>query len=283
VLHGVTPLTIGEQHEALFARGIYTKSMLKTYFNCPVQFEQRYIYGRKEAPGWALGMGLTMHDLMEVWGTRKLSGEPLSEAEARQLLSDRWNVRMAGLIPQVPKDQQIDRFIQLYRDWLATYKTLSLGQLVAVEKTYGEEGDVKLGVVPIAGHPDTEWTRGPGDYKIVKSTSQYRKIKQRTPWANTLEHVFAATLTGKDHSALFPFIHDFKTRRKPWVEENGLVVNERHRSVVTEAVERAVAAIGRGDFPANPRNIGQFPCTPDYCGFFGTCPVTRGLTRKDCK
>jgi hypothetical protein len=96
-----TERDIGAIHDTLFAQGIWTKSMLKTYLRCPIQFERRYVYGEKEPPGWALGVGIMSDVLLQRWGERELEGKNLPDEEARQILHEQWKAE--GLDAMKPR------------------------------------------------------------------------------------------------------------------------------------------------------------------------------------
>jgi len=277
---------IGATHDMLFQRGIWTKSMVKSYLRCPASFEQRYVYGKKEPPGWALAIGSVNDSLFDAWGRRYLeTKESLPAQEARQILSDCWQreVKEAGVKPDdrdphKTKDAKLGSLMKGYSEWVERFHSFKLGRLLEVQPAYGYDGGVLLGDVPIAGHPDFIWSWGPVDLKTTKSTSPTRTGGF---WPRSLDLVFQSTLTGNfDHSGILIVVHDFKSDRMPRIEHHDHEVLPVHREMMTEQVGRVVEAVKKGSFPATAAgSLGKYPCGPTWCGYFGkSCPVTKGVT-----
>lgn len=265
-------------HDEFFKEGIWTKSMVNTYLSCPIKFEQRYIKGIKSPPGFATVIGLTMHDLLEVWGIRKIKGLPLNIEEAVQTLHDNWAARSENLEGEEKakavkeKDGKILKLSQLYQKWTQRVDSFGLGRLRGVETLIGADKTVPFGGAHLAGHIDCEWDIGPGDYKVVSQRSRYRR-----PDPYRLELILYGVLTGKSTAALFPMVHDFVRPNDKDIEMVDMAVTQSKIDMAEEVVGRVVEAVSKGSFPPNPE-IGKGLCQRKYCGYFGTtCPVTKGL------
>lgn len=276
---------IGTSHDELFAKGIWTKSMINTYMRCPVQFEQRYIYGRKEPPGWAMCVGIVADRLVQVWGERvmrrghlSLPEGDLSSMEVRDLLSTYWDqeIGQRGIVPDErephkTKDAKLQSLTRCFEDWRICVPQWGLGQVEAVQPFYGADGSMELDGVPIAGHPDLVFEQAAADLKCVKQTSMYRKGGL---YGSLMDYVFQSLLTGKKNSSLLVMIHDFKTSAQTRVEHKPERIRQPVIDMTSEIVQRVDMAVRRGDFP--PFNkVGSYPCMAKWCGFWGICPVTK--------
>ena len=275
-----TARDIGATHDMLFEKGIWTKSMLKTYLRCPVTFEQRYVYGAKEPPGWAMALGNLSDNMLQVWGERTMAAKPFPDEEAREYLHESWKELIAGprLVappsePHPHADQKIGSLMKCYKEFKRKIPALRLNKLTHVQPAFGYEGDILLGAVPIAGHPDFVFDVGPVDLKTVKNNSAYRK---NGLLGNLPDYVFQAVLAGNMRSALLLFIHNFKTDRQDRVEYKSENLKPVVLDTTTEILHRVATAVARGDFPPTV-TTGTYPCVKDWCGFYGKCPVTKGL------
>ena len=262
---------IADIHDDLFAKGIFTKSMIKSWIRCPQAFEQRYVYGRREKPGFALQYGSLGHWMMEEWGKAELEKLPLIEEELHQQLHDRWVREEIRAPKDTTRDEKINKLMTLYRSWRMKWRSFGLGEIEGIEVPLGYDGDIEFGGVPVAGHPDILFENVCGDYKIVKSNSSYRKGVEH----NLLEMGFYAALAGKKENFLFPMIHDFKTNRKSPVEKHGGTLTADQMHIAEDMVAKVADAIKKGVFPAT-HVIDQYPCTKMWCGFYGSCPHTKG-------
>lgn len=280
MLKAASSRDISATHDALFAKGIWTKSMVKMYLRCPVQFEQRFVLGRKEAPRWALAVGSVADGLFQEWGRRALAGASLTPAEARDALSDLWKlyvvepgVRPEEGDPHPTADAKLAALLRIYEEWLTLVLQSGLGPLREVQPAYGYDGGVRLGGVPIAGHPDFVF-RGPADLKCVSQKSAFLRGDF---WANLADWVFQSALVGTTESNLIVTVHDYvragPSRVKLLLEPN---LPPSAFGVMGEQVARVAEAVRRGSFPPTV-TVGAYPCTAKWCGFFGSCPVTKGL------
>ena len=276
-----TERDIGAVHDTLFRKGIWTKSMLKTYLRCPVQFERRYVYGEKEPPGWAMALGTVSDRMLQVWGERTMAVKVFTDEEAREILHEDWKAEMTGLVPPPAEphktaDAKIGSLMKCYKEFKRKIPTYGLRKLKLVQPALGYDGDIMLGDVPIAGHPDFVFGCGPVDLKTVKNNSGYRK---NGLLGNLADYVFQSALTDEWRSALLLFIHNFKTDRQDRVEYKSERLAGPGRGAVdacTEVLYRVSAAVARGDFPPTV-TLGSYPCVKEWCGFYGKCPVTKGL------
>jgi hypothetical protein len=275
--------------------------MFNTYITCPERFYQRYILGNKRPPGFALGMGLTMHDLMELWGNRHMDGRPLPMAEVQQTLLDRWKRRMEDVPDKEAKDlrlrdAKIKDFLRIYAEWITKHQRMKLGKLQSIEEGYGYDGSISFGGVRIAGHLDALWETGPADYKVCGSRSRYRRPD---PFSVELAVYCRLAREGVGHKGgvgiITPMIHDWEPAKRgkhagqyvdskgnprQWVEKWEAPQHPNVVQVVEERVHLIVEAINKGQFPSTISKIGAELCVPKFCGYFGTtCRVCGHLER----
>jgi hypothetical protein len=273
-------------HERLFERGIYTKSMVNT--KCGIQTGLRYgmITGRyeKETPGYVMQLGITMDDLLSLWGRHLLGGLSVpTMAQARQFLSEQWDKRMKSLDNDPPddKDLKIVKLLKLYGGWMAVYEERKArhGVLVAVQQQRGYHGDTQFAGVKIAGHIDYELQEAVEDWKLGGYRSWYRTSNVE-PFPYELAHYSA--LTGKKKTAYVCMVHDLKTKSPIEVTER--VQTPETLDMAAERLLRFDAQVRAGDpyVLQPPPKVGQFPCGPKWCGYFGRqCPLTKNLKRED--
>lgn len=291
-MRGVPRQSVARGHSDLLSRGILTKSMHSTFYKCGVSFGLRHgmITGKAERtpPGFAVAVGLTMQDLLQVWAQRTIDGKPLPVEEARQLLSEKYDSRLRivpaddpDLAKAPPKDEKVGKLLALYEEWLRRYESVSenTGPVRYVERQYGFDGSTKIGGIPVAGTVDLETTLSVLDNKTVGSRSRYRKRQVRTP----TELVIYSRLTGKSASGYLVFVHDLKTKAP--VEYLQYIPTKDDEEIVAGQLQAMWDALRRGVF-LPPEGVAAgpnaFPCSPRWCGYFGRqCPITKHLRRED--
>ena len=282
--------SIGEVHAELIERGIFTKSMVGTVDKCPIRLGLRHgwITGTEEkhVPGFAAAYGGLNHGLIETWASREIRGELLPYEEVRQLLHDRWPGAMQGadgVPPPSHRDGYVDRLVALHRQWRAIHRKGYYGKLVGTERSYGYDGSVLLGGIPIAGHVDLLYERAVLDPKTCNQRSGYRK-----PGPFTYELAHYSALTGLPDAGFVPHVHDLAV---PKTEVALITVTEQAKQVAACKLERVAELVSKAKQspgvltppPEGPMSgIGKGLCTPRFCGYFGTvCPVTKHLKRED--
>lgn len=291
MLEGVEIPTVAERHRAMLSRGIYTKSMVNSADRCQVAFglSQGLVTGtpERELPGFALLLGVTAHDLLNLWALRTMGNLPLPLEEARQLLSERWDARIPmahDAPPPSAKDDKIAALMHLWGQWLDLYQSTRetpdwTGKLLGTEVPHGEDGNVKLGGISIGGTTDIEFESAVWDAKIVGQKSPYRK-----PGKFVYELAHYAALTGKSDVAYVPFVHDLKT---PKLEVASVPQTPDTLAWAGEKLDRFAHLVDaakhdHGILQPPPHGVGTYPCMPKWCGYFGRqCPVTKHLKRED--
>lgn len=283
-------LSVGEIHDSLWEKGIYTKSMIGQWYKCGIQTERRHVYGEKYPPGFVVAMGSTYAALKDVgWGKRLLAGQqPMEDEEARQFVSEEWARQMEHVEEPEAKDVMLAadkqrRIIDAYHTFDAQWRMewyKETGQLVGSEMGIGYDGSVSVvdrhgTKVFIAGTVDMLFEEAVADDKFVGSRSRYRKYNR---WDYEPAHL--ALVTGRRKFFLFPAIHDFA--RKVDVEKKDCPQGEDTLTVAKDKIGSFKRAIDLGLFPAPNVQPGTFPCHPKWCGYFGrTCPLTQHLRRED--
>lgn len=282
-------MTVGEVHEILWSNQILTKSMVNGFLKCGIQTERRRVYGEKEPPGIAMGMGSNYHLLMDVWAKRVIERKAVpTQAEAMELLNDNWAKFLDGCEDPEAKDvvfrtEKIGRMLRAYELWTVMYGNdimPKIGKPVATEVGYGYGGEIAVEdshgtTIKIAGTLDLETEQGIGDYKFVGSTSQYRKANKFL-----YEAGHYSLLTGQRKVFLFPVVHNLKSGVK--MEAVDVSQDDGTELTCVETLGRVRRTIDAGLFPAPAAPPGAFPCQPKFCGYFGTtCPRTKHLKRED--
>ena len=278
-------MSIGEIHDSLWERGIYTKSMVTQFFKCPIQTERRHVYGEKYAPGFVVMMGSAYASLMEYWAKKHLAGEFLEDGEVVDVTNDIWARKMADVEEPEAKDailaiEKKRKIVECFSAWEVLYGEVrdNLGLLTAAEVGMGYDGNIivtdSVGTdIKIAGTFDKVFEDGVADDKFVGMKSRYRKF---TRWDYEMAHL--SMVTGHRKSFLFPAIHDFKNKVE--VETKDCTQTEGTIQVATDKLGAFKRSIDAGIFCPPSCNPGVFPCMPKFCGFFGrTCPLTKHLNR----
>jgi len=285
-----TGLSIGEAHEKLWDREIYSKSMIGQWYKCGVQSELRHVYGHKVPPGFVVAMGSTYASLKDVgWAQRILAGEaPMSDEEAEQFVHEEWARQMEHVeepeakdahLAVVKKRRILDAFHIFDGQWRMDWRSLT-GELTGAEQRVGYDGSVEVEdeygtKVRLSATPDMLFENAVGDDKFVGMRSRYRRYNR---WAYEAGHV--SLVTGKKTFFLFPAIHDFQ--RKTDVEVKECPQGDDTHSIVISKAAHFKRAIDKGIFPAPEAIPGTFPCHPKWCGYFGRqCPITKHLKRED--
>jgi CRISPR/Cas system-associated exonuclease Cas4 (RecB family) len=265
---------IAETHRRLWKEGILTKSMVTKFMRCPESLYQLMELEQEAKPTFWMVQGNVTGDTLEEWGLRRLAGTPFPLEESRQFLSDRWDHHMAGIeLPQgITKDERLSTYKQLLIDHERAVKVFNR-ELVGVEVPYGYDGDVELGGVKIAGHPDQVWKDVVVDLKTVKSSSPYL-LQQLV----CIELAMYGQLTGLKRGDYVCLVHNLKTRRTPWVRR----ITYKLTDAVMESAGNTLAAVRRsidaGAFPpVLPKGIGTYPCIEPWCDYYGRCNYTKGL------
>ena len=287
---GIAPgMHVGQIHEILWSNQILTKSMVNGFLKCGIAVERRRVYGEKEPPGIAMGMGSNYHLLMDEWAKRLIAEQPVpSQEEAMALLNDNWARFLEGCEDPEAKDvvfktDKIGRMLRAYELWRVSYGSdimPKIGKPVATEVGYGYSGETtvydSVGTeIKIAGTLDLEAESGIGDYKFVGSTSQYRRANKFL-----YEAAHYSMLTGKRTVFLFPVVHNLASGVK--VEAVACEQDDGTEIIAKETLGRVRRTIDAGLFPAPSAQPGVFPCQPKFCGYFGTtCPRTKHLRRDD--
>lgn len=288
MLDGAETTETGMKHREMLRAGIYTKSMLNSANRCEIAFglSQGLVTGQPEfeLPGYALELGVMMGDLMQLWSLRMLSGLAVPHDEARQLLSDRWDRRMP-LVRDTPlptmKDEKIEALLDLYVQWEDdVYPALvtQVGPLVGAEVPFRGT----LGGIPIAGTGDLLFSRA---YRDQKTCGQ-KSWKYRKPGQFNYELAHYSALTGLPDVGFLPFVHDL---RKPRIDTDAssVTVGPAQLTWAAEVLERFASHMANaikdpGVLQPATSGIGNYPCHPKWCGYFGRqCPVTRHLKRED--
>jgi len=248
---------------------------------CQMQLALRrgFITGKEEKlpPDFSMASGLLLHGLLETWGKRVIDGDSVpEEEEAKQLLHDRWGPRMEGVEnvpPNVNPDEYIDPMVSTYSKWQGAYSVPEWGTLKAVERKFGFDGEFDLEGVPIGGVIDANSDHYVWDYKTVGARSQYLNQKAFIP----LELDFYAAATG---IASARYVCAVPERKKIVVVKYESTPESRKTSAMTAAGVLELVRKGGPFLP--PPEIGKYPCTPKWCGYFGrVCPYTKHLNRED--
>jgi CRISPR/Cas system-associated exonuclease Cas4 (RecB family) len=277
VLTGGTPRHgdhIAATHKRLWEQGILTKSMVTKFMRCPEDLYQTYVLGVEPVPTFWMNQGNITGDTLEEWGIRRLAGAQFTEPERTQMLSDRWDHHMEGvkLPPGITKDGRIRTYLQLLSDHDAAVDATKRA-LAGVEVPYGYDGDIELGGVKIAGHPDQVWDTAVTDIKTCKSSSPYLN-KQLV----CMELAMYAHMTGHRKAEYVCLVHNLKTRRTPWVRRISYDFSDAMMNSAGETLAAIRKCIDAGAFPpVLPKGIGSYPCVADWCDHHGSCRYTTGL------
>lgn len=273
-------------HGILLSKRVYTKSMVLGFYKCPLQFSLSHGLetGRLERipPGFVVSLGLASDDLFNEWANRTKRGlPPISQEEAVQILSDKWDYRMSFVEDPTEKPEQGTKDLKMamilrgYRDFLTNIAP-HLGPPEATgDKWFGVEEECRVGGVRIAGSPDMVFKGAVVDFKTVGRSSKYRN-----PSPGDYELTHHSALTGKERSYFLPLVHE--PVRGPVIKLTGGLVTPLHKEMAGIRVEKMDSCIQKGGPFLPAPTPGKFPCTPKYCGYFGRiCPATKHLRRED--
>jgi len=233
------------------------------YLKCPMQYEQRYIFGRKTPPGIALIEGSSNHAALEWANLYQMShGRIATPKQVIEVFGDDLSVRAR----EVPADEwrkaAENRNVVFGRGvaMLSNYLTLIAPTITPVA---AEEGfTMTVRGLPFQGfidlvEGDTLW-----DYKVVGPSSPYLRPANAMHDLQLTAYSYAKKVKDvgfiplvKGRNTIVPI--RTKRGRKDYVE-------------FEETVLRVAKAISAGAFP--PVAPGSWACSQKFCGYYGnTC------------
>lgn len=280
--------TIGQRHDWLWNRGIWTKSMVKSFDRCQIAAGLRYglVTGEPEfeAPGFAAEFGLTYDDLLKEWAKAKLAKRVLGREEVVQILSDRWDSRMKDNPMVLPGDkgEAMRKLLAMYDLWVEASKKVRRenGALIGHDVGLGFDGDKQIAGISIAGHLDLQYAKAVVDIKTAKA----KNVRFHNVGPMDLEVVIYSVLADVPKVEKSILVHDLVAG--PELRFNKNIVEEPHIKAAGLKLERLSHLVDKAKSDPTilqpPHEIGVYPCHPTWCGYFGrSCPVTKHLKREE--
>lgn len=233
------------------------------YLKCPIQYEQRYVLGRKTPPGIALIEGSANHAALEWQNLYQISHERIAPLKkVLEVFGDDLSTRVKEVPAEEWRKAAENRNVVFNRGalMLKTYLTTMAPKIKPVAAEQGF--DMVVRGLPFQGFIDLVEEGALWDYKVVGPTSPYLR-------ASGAEHDLQLTAysyaTKVKRVGFIPLVKGRNT-----ITPIATVRTRKDHVEFEETVLRVAKAISAGSFP--PVAAGAWCCTPKFCGYYGkTC------------
>ena len=242
-------------------------TQIEMYLRCPMQYQFRYIQGKKDAPGLALVEGSSHHEALAVQNEeRKRTGTNLKPVQMVEAFADALLSREDEIKDWEgeSRDSLIHRGAGMVTSYLRSDFAIQLEP-----KRIEQEVTLPVGPVQVLGYLDVDGTLGPlgavvADYKTVskvKSQAELEASLQLTYYAMAERKLFKT-------KAKAGFVNLVKKKKPETVWQITTVSPGRIRWF-RRIVLHVANSISRGDFP--PTNPTNWCCSHRWCGYWSQC------------
>lgn len=240
-------------------------SRVKSFHQCPLRYQFRYVHGQKEAfRSIESYVGNTVHDVLEWLYSERNNGTDPDEAQTLHELASRWSEKMDESVAIVRVGDTEETYLQNAREMLSRFLSETFSRDRSETVSLEQRLSVRLSdTILFTGFADRVGRTENGrlfviDYKTSKSEgngAEFSEGLQAPLYA-------ASVLRHHDEDEALAGYHYLRHGSTRWQQ----VGRDRAEQLLQRFVDLVTGVEAAADFPARPGIL----CA--WCGFNAQCP-----------